>query len=152
MSVGVSPVTRTSLSRPRAPCSIVTAEALTPSAPASSAATAALAAPSTGGAATRTLRAPSARQPTILLRAARGCTRTRSSAGLGAGGGAVGLGLGGQHPRVAVQGDREVLDELAAQPLERLDLPPDLGPLAAGGDPVAQAAAPPARRGPHGHA
>src|SRR6185436_7864398 len=68
ISAGVSPATRTSLSRPCAPCSMVTAPPRTPSTSASSAATAALAAPSTGGAATRTPSAPSARQPTISLR------------------------------------------------------------------------------------
>src|SRR6185369_5952477 len=79
ISSGVQPRTRTSLSRPRAPRSIVTAEGDTSSATASRAASAVLARPSTGGAATRTLNVPSARQPTISLRGAWGWTRTRNS-------------------------------------------------------------------------
>src|SRR5207245_8208044 len=83
-SVSVSPLIRTSLSRPRSPRTTRTVEGATSSAWASRALTAALAAPSTGGAVTRTRRA-SSRQPVMAARAARGCTRTRSRATSGRG-------------------------------------------------------------------
>src|SRR5439155_54343 len=79
ISAGLRPVTRTSLSRPCSPWTTRTAETGTPSAVASSAPTAALARPSTGGAVTRTVSVPSSPHVPIAARDARGCTRTRSS-------------------------------------------------------------------------
>src|SRR4029453_15348562 len=78
ISAVVRRATRRSFSRPRVPWAIGTAEGRRRSVVASSAARASLARPSTGGAATRTLSVPSARQPTISLRPARGWMRTRS--------------------------------------------------------------------------
>src|SRR5436305_5210010 len=69
------PSTRTSLSRERSPRTIVTLEARTPSRSASSRRSASFARPSSGGAATRTTKAPS-RRPTTWLPRARACTRT----------------------------------------------------------------------------
>src|SRR5262249_45891413 len=78
----------------------------TSSAAASSAITAALARPSTGGAVTCTVSAPSSRQPPITAREARGCTRTRSrraSSARVAGIGLVGGRLAREQAGVAIE-------------------------------------------------
>src|SRR5437867_5059573 len=123
------PAMLTSLSRPRVPRTTLMDEGGTRSAPASRALIAAFAAPSTGGAVTRTRRAPFC-QPTISSREARGCTRSgsRTPSGLGV---RVFTELRRHHPVVALERGAEVLDELAAQAPERLDLAADprlLGP------------------------
>src|SRR5262249_37829603 len=72
-----TPATETSLSRPEAPRTSRTAEGGTPSARPRKRASASFAAPSTGGALSRTTSAP-CRTPASPSFAARGCTRTRS--------------------------------------------------------------------------
>src|SRR5213594_4268389 len=102
----------------------------TPRARARRATTAVFAAPATGGAVTRS-RSVASCQPTTSSRAARGCTRSDSSAPSGLGVVLVLAELGRHHPVVALERRAEILDELAADAPERLDLAPDprlLGP------------------------
>src|SRR5207245_2608599 len=90
----------------------------------------ALAAPSTGGAVTRTRRTPSC-QPRISSREARGCTRRRSRAPSALRLAGVLTEVGRHHAVVALERRTQVLDELAAHAPQRLDLAPDLCLLAA---------------------
>src|SRR2546428_7260807 len=120
----------TSLSRPRSPRTTLIDDGGTPSARASRRATAMFASPATGGAVTRS-RSVASRQPTISSREARGCTRSDSSVPSGLGVVLVLAELDRHHPVVALKRRAKILDELAADAPERLDLAPDprlLGP------------------------
>src|SRR3989441_6760714 len=129
-SASVRPATRTRLSRLLFPPTTCTVAGATRSARATRATTAALAAPSTGGAVTRTRRTPSC-QPRISSREARGCTRRRSRAPSALRLAGVLTEVGRHHAVVALERRTQVLDELAAHAPERLDLAPDLRLLAA---------------------
>src|SRR5262245_5019162 len=112
---------RTSLSRPRAPWTILSSAGRTPRARASTAISARLTSPSTGAADTRTRHAP-ARDPSIPSRAARGCTRTRMVApasGLGRSVGGMPIQIR-DAPLGGVDGGSQLLDQLLPGPLEGL--------------------------------
>src|SRR4030095_5233391 len=96
----------------------------TPSARASSRATAAFAAPSTGGAVTRSFKVASC-QPTISSREARGWTRSDSRTPSALTVVLVLAEVGGHHAVVALEGRAKVLDELPANAPQRLDLASD---------------------------
>src|SRR5438552_5954878 len=114
----------TSLSRRRSSRTTLIDDGGTPSARASRRATAVFAAPATGGAVTRS-RSVASCQPTISSLEARGCTRSDSSAPSASGVVLVLAEFGRHHPVVALERCAEVLDELAADAPERLDLAPD---------------------------
>src|SRR5947207_2400951 len=128
-SASSRPATRTRLSRARAPWITATAEGATRRARARRRATARFASPSTGGAVTRTRRDPS-RQPRIASLEARGWTRTLSTAPSGLLLAAVVPELGRYRPVVALERRAEVLDELALDAAEGMDLAPELPFLA----------------------
>src|SRR6185503_2723607 len=124
ISAAPSPATSTIFSRVWRPCTTLMDDGDTPSARAKSRATAAFAAPSTGGAVTRSFRVASC-QPTISSREARGWTRRDSRAPSALDVVLVLAELGGHHAVVALERRAEVLDELPADTPQRLDLAPD---------------------------